>query len=631
MGGVLDKDAGPLVPWQTIGRERFDELVEALIQYQHPDGTAVQPVDGRGGDGGIDIRVDEPDGRVVVYQLKYLPDGFDGKHRAGRAQIKKSLKTALDKVPEMTEWVLVAPCEPTRSGWVFINQELRELVPEGREVTIRFVDRSQLNGHHWVAGHPDVARALITRDELLEKAVILKQETAVMTNPAQDLIQRHRALNSVVDDVDPDWTLRTQIELDGTSLTTLVAKHPNAHAASPVGISFSVDEATPEGAEFGRAVRLGMLDPVRLPGTAVSRFRVTGPPIVSGMGGGETGSVEIQPLPSTRDPIPLTLTFLGEDGRRLASHVGRVRALAPGTAGVSVRHEFYDECVVIDWRMPTDGAPGGGVDVTQDFRSPKAPEQMRGAASLLLALHEPFRARLTTLDGAQVAELKVGEHTMLNDDEVTDLRILGEVADDLVYVQGQTGRQFPFPETINRRQRIDLRILRRLLEGRVVCDQERQTLHVKVAPRALDEPQFELLLTDPGQILHTGDGPHDWSIEALEAQGDDAVIVLDEPLDRHFPELVADNADEVRAALEHGQEATLNLRSPSGLHPRLFLPARRRADDPIVPEGWGLIGIPEPAKLPDLEEPEQAAQGDSSGITLGQAPTTTESEGGETA
>lgn len=47
----LSRDVGPLVDWDTIGRPRFDRLVEALIVYQHPDGSDVQIVNGVSGDG----------------------------------------------------------------------------------------------------------------------------------------------------------------------------------------------------------------------------------------------------------------------------------------------------------------------------------------------------------------------------------------------------------------------------------------------------------------------------------------------------------------------------------------------------------------------------------------------------
>lgn len=126
-------DNGPLVDWQWIGRDRFERLIEALIAWQHPLGTRVYPVDGRGGDGGIDVLAiepsddkivvyqDPPGGRVVVYQLKYFPEGFDGKEAGRRNQIKRSLEQAIKHVPQMDKWVLVAPCTASRSGWAFLK------------------------------------------------------------------------------------------------------------------------------------------------------------------------------------------------------------------------------------------------------------------------------------------------------------------------------------------------------------------------------------------------------------------------------------------------------------------------------------------------------------------------------
>ncbi len=48
---------------------------------------------GAGGDGGRDAIVREVDGRTIIYQLKFFPDGFDGKHRERRRQISNPAKS----------------------------------------------------------------------------------------------------------------------------------------------------------------------------------------------------------------------------------------------------------------------------------------------------------------------------------------------------------------------------------------------------------------------------------------------------------------------------------------------------------------------------------------------------------
>ena len=53
-----------------------------------------------------------------------------------------------------------------------------------------------------------------------------------------------------------------------------------------------------------------------------------------------------------------------------------------------------------------------------------------------------------------------------------------ETADDLAHVEGEFKREFTFPEEISAMDRIDLRILRLLLEGRMVCSPFTQRPHV---------------------------------------------------------------------------------------------------------------------------------------------------------
>ena len=73
--------------------------------------------------GGIDILVKTGDGRTVVYQLKYFPEGFDGKAWGKRREkVTSSLKTAGKTYPDLDEWVLVYPARPTPSGTVFISK-----------------------------------------------------------------------------------------------------------------------------------------------------------------------------------------------------------------------------------------------------------------------------------------------------------------------------------------------------------------------------------------------------------------------------------------------------------------------------------------------------------------------------
>ncbi|TQJ12942.1 hypothetical protein FB459_0322 [Yimella lutea] len=156
-------DDGALIDWTTIGRERFERLIEALIPYQHPHGTLVHPVDGRGGDGGIDALAIEPSedtegmvvyrddpGLVVVYQLKYFPDGFSGRNKDRQQQIRRSLRQAIKNVPRMKKWFLVAPCTASNTGWEFLSK----LGKENHGLENSFIHRGILDGPKWAHHKP---------------------------------------------------------------------------------------------------------------------------------------------------------------------------------------------------------------------------------------------------------------------------------------------------------------------------------------------------------------------------------------------------------------------------------------------------------------------------------------------
>lgn len=98
------------IEWDHLTQPRFDRMVEALVHRLYVEDAEVEVMNGRGGDGGIDIKV-TVDSRVWIYQLKYFPDGFPGSYQGRRTGIKRSFKKALEHDPD--DWVLVVPCALT--------------------------------------------------------------------------------------------------------------------------------------------------------------------------------------------------------------------------------------------------------------------------------------------------------------------------------------------------------------------------------------------------------------------------------------------------------------------------------------------------------------------------------------
>lgn len=104
------------IDWDRIGQPCFDRYVEALLHRMFDDSGRVVVVNGRGGNGGIDVQVTGHAG-LWIFQLKYHPDGFPGSLKGRRTAIKKSFGRA-------PIWTAISPRTPiwrpaspaTRSG-----------------------------------------------------------------------------------------------------------------------------------------------------------------------------------------------------------------------------------------------------------------------------------------------------------------------------------------------------------------------------------------------------------------------------------------------------------------------------------------------------------------------------------
>ena len=82
-----------MIDWVAIGQAHFESVVNMLVkkEWSVEVDAQVMPLDGRGGDQGIDIKVTLADGGLVVYQLKYFTDGISGGNRQRREQYRHEI------------------------------------------------------------------------------------------------------------------------------------------------------------------------------------------------------------------------------------------------------------------------------------------------------------------------------------------------------------------------------------------------------------------------------------------------------------------------------------------------------------------------------------------------------------
>lgn len=130
----------PMIKWRTIKRERFDQVVEALLCRTHDDaGDFNTTYFGDGGDGGIDCIAVTENGAVTIYQLKCFPDGIAA-NRSRMGQIRCSFEKASTEQPLMSRWVLVLPTKATQKQ----EKQIREL-GQRRPVAIEIWNRARLD------------------------------------------------------------------------------------------------------------------------------------------------------------------------------------------------------------------------------------------------------------------------------------------------------------------------------------------------------------------------------------------------------------------------------------------------------------------------------------------------------
>lgn len=151
-------------------------------------------VNGRGGDGGIDVQVATDTG-LHNFHLKYFPEGLPGSVKGCRAAIKKSFRRAMQH--ERVEWTLVLPCTLSTSERTFVNN-----LPNGQSVTVSVPDRPGIDGGF--AEHADLEAGFL-RNQLREAARDFNVEQAVLFGN-NDLVERVRGLGSRADEIDTDWT-----------------------------------------------------------------------------------------------------------------------------------------------------------------------------------------------------------------------------------------------------------------------------------------------------------------------------------------------------------------------------------------------------------------------------------------
>lgn len=557
------------VEWDRIGQPRFDRIVEAVVHRVYDAAARVEAVNGRGGDDGIDIKVTHGS-RLVIFQLKYYPDGFPTTaHRGRRKSIKESFARAMRSGPQ--EWVLVVPCVLTPSERAFVHS-----LADGLPAEVVVWDQTKLDA--LLAAHADV-EASFTRDQLFDAAKVYGQERALLMDGIADVSARVTALGGQVDGLDAHWTTDFARQND-TVVHTLRGKHPRAHEVAPIVITLTGnDPLAPEQAEaVRRSLGYGLDEEVVLPRGVVEKMTITGPQFLAG----EQRDVEVRWGPAEtalRIEVNADLVFLDGD-QVTASYPGTLKHLGRGSTGRSVRMELAGSRMQL--LMPDDP------EAVASLKFAFSLEGLEPAAALrVLRVHRrvaaggAFEIRTSegVLGGGEIPPSPEAVHR-----ESEHLQLFLE---DLEVVQRHCEQYFPVPDELTPDERVAMRIARLLVDGHCVVSPFMS--RVGITLNGQDSPAVRALLGGEPQAA--------WlPCEAFAVQVSGRRLELG-PVVVFHPEAAVepDSGDRALATLAagHGDGTKVSLRPVGGERFRLVL-QRSITGSEMTPVPLRLPGFPEP-------------------------------------
>ncbi len=564
------------IDWKHVSEDDFNRVVEALLmrKYHHPPESTVEVIDGRGGDGGIDVAVYVEDEIKEIFQLKHFPEGFSsGFKTSRRQQIKKSFDTAwTNHKPPL--WTLVVPRNPTVPEGKYVSG-----LSSGKTVKTTVWGPARLDSE--LARHPDLLAAA-TRNPLLEALRTIGQERASLVDPA-DLSRRASDLHKLAAGRSLYWDVDFQVSEHGVT-EMYRAKDPRAAELEPLGFNFTLKTNT-----FGlkqdiqRVLDFGARRHLTIPGAAVEGFKAVGPAWFQNDGAIERLEIRAADQLSADEQISVTLEFLDEDGFTRSSHQGMMHAKSVGERGVAFLANFYG-MLELDAEIPNAISEPGRFDLSMAFahsRVRDAQETLQllrdfESGSVLQVLFEERKF----VKGLAAGNTQQADQSM----ELVD-RSMELLVEDLGILEKKLNAKFRVPAEISHRHRAMLRVARLMVEGKATWMPPGTSLTGTLSGKSDDG--LRMLLSE-GCAITT-------PIPAfvLEIQGSSFNLG---PAVLYHPRTVVRDAAEVTEAFEAGTAAGREVVfDPQGEQLIWVMPGNDHKEGLPETVAWDLPGIPMPS------------------------------------
>ncbi|MHA7298670.1 hypothetical protein [Pseudarthrobacter sp. MDT3-1] len=561
------------IDWAHISENDFNRVVEALLmrKYHCPPESTAEVIDGRGGDGGIDVALYVAGEVSRIFQLKHFPEGFSGGFReTRRKQIKKSFDSAW-KNHEPPLWTLVVPRNPTVQESKYVSGLAKDI--EGGKAAMPSVwGPARLDSE--LARHPDLLAAA-TRNPLVELIKTIREERAVLTGPA-DLSSRISDLHELAGGRSMYWGVDFQVSEHGVT-EVYRAKHPRAAELEPLGFKVTVkSNASGLGQDIQRMLDYGARRHLTIPGSAIEDFKAIGPEWFQE--GGAIERIEVRAddrLPADQQ-ISVTLEFLDEDGFTRASHQGMIHAKSDGERGVAFLANFYG-MLNLDAEIPYTISNPGNFGLTMDFANARVSDA-QGVLQLLRDFDSGSVIQVLFEERKFLKGLATGDALLVD-------RSMELLVDDLAVLERKLNAKFTVPKEMSHRQRAMLRVARLLTDGNATWMPPETSLTATLSEK-----------TDDGiKALMSGGCAITMPIPAFVVEIQGSKFNLG-PAVLYHPSTVVRDAADVTKALEAGTAAGREVTfDPQGEKLIWVMPGKDHIEDGI-PETltWELPGIPFP-------------------------------------
>lgn len=502
----------PPIDWTNVPSHQFERLVGCLLSDLHQ----ARRVDGRGGDGGVDMYFTDERG-IHVFECKSFT-GRLGRDGGRRTQVERSLRRAAAQSP--ASWTLIAPIDPTPG-----EQDWFDGLRSRYEFDLAWFDLTWLEVE--VARRPWLRRHFVDNDaeRVVDLLRDLNQEQAALAGGAPDAVARVQRVVDLLDETDPFYRYRITSGV-GQQRVEVFPRYPGAEDDRPIRFGFRLADEDPVAHETARSAlerALAFGEQVELDESVVRDMQIDMPANLGGVF--PTGSIRIGAAEPEAIQLRGALAAIDERGQVVAAVPITYLERRAGMRGVVLMGR--DVSGLLRVRAAVEEAERKlNLGIELDISEPFLPGEALPAARLAQRLAAPHRLRVT-FEGQTAGDLAMDGHAPLAARTVALLEALDRI-------QTSLGSFFTVPPTITEHDVKNIHLADELLSGRTV------DISVPVTEATLEVHDAE------GTLVHLRNTTADLTLPVDEFPVRIFGVELDlRPLELTFDEAVIVDGNEV--------------------------------------------------------------------------------------